>query len=420
MINTPAIRAITVPDFPAAELNVLPNGMHLYGYNGAFNDILRLELVFDGGRWTEKAPLTAEATAKMFKSGTSDKSAFQLESAIDALGATIKASAGYHGFTISLFTMRKHLKETISLLIECLNGVNFPDEELSIHQRNALSKLKVNEEKTDFMAEMVFKEALFGAKHPYGYKTLARDIQQLNTAVIGKYYDANVRSIMPDLFLAGRFNEHDIQIITDAFSEFPPRARQSQISYEAEPFPEQRFRINKAKSTQVTIMLGKRLFNKQHPDYPGFVLLNTIFGGYFGSRLMTNIREDKGYTYGIYSSLQTYRHDGAFYIQTDTGTEYLDACLREIQAECDRICSSPPDTDEIRQAKNYLMGKFLTRMDGPFATMETFKNYSIEGLEIHMFNNFVKNIADTTPEQLQQLAERYLRYDSFVEVIAGG
>jgi zinc protease len=419
MMLQPEIKELLVPQFPQAELMVLSNGIHVYGFNGALNDVLRLDMVFDSGRWVEDRPLTAEATAKLFKAGNIHRDAFAIETAIDSLGATIKASTGYHGFSISLYVMRRHLKEALELLLECFFEATFPAKELDIHKRNAIAKLKVSQEKPDFLAEMAWKELIFGVRHPYGYRLDEAYIEDLQHGHLVAFFEKHIRGILPDIYVAGRYAESDIAIISKALSVLQPQPRQEDIQHKVEPSPERRVHIHKPGASQVSVMSGKRLFNKQHPDYAAFVLMNTVFGGYFGSRLMLNIREEKGYTYGIYSSLQTYRHDAAFYIQTDTGKEYLSACMEEIKKECIRMQEEPVSDYELRQARNYLMGKFLTRMDGPFAQMETYKNYSIEGLNMEMFDNFASIIAQTDAAAIQQLAQRHLDFESFHEVIVG-
>lgn len=415
----PQIHPLEVPLFPNPEIAVLRNGIHLYGFNGAMNDVIRMELLFDGGRWLEEKPQTAEACARLFKSGNTYKNAFQIESAIDSLGATIKANAGYHGFTIALYVMRKHLPAAIDLLLECLIEAHFPESELHIYKRNALAKLELHQEKTDFLAEMEFKEQLFGAKHPYGYKTDAKDIEALGREDLIHFFRQQTQSMLPDIFLSGLYGEAELQVIADKFSVLQPGNRIENSEKSIVSGTEHQLKLKKEGATQATIILGKRLINKQHEDYPAFILLNTLFGGYFGSRLMTNIREEKGYTYGIYSSLQTYRHDAAFYIQTDTDNGYVDACRKEIEKECDRIRKFPVEKEELSQARNYLLGKFLTRMDGPFAKMETYKNYRIEGLDAEVFNNYAEIIKSTNTTTLHKLAQQYLDFNSFTEVIVG-
>jgi zinc protease len=415
----PEILSLKAPSFPTHETFDCGNGVMLYGFNGALNDILRIDLVFEGGRWAEQKPLVADAVARMFKSGTNSKNALQIETGIDQLGATIKAHAGYHGFTISLFTMRKYLPQVLNIFLDCWMNVNFPESELAIFKKNALAKLKVNEQKADFLAEMAFKEQLFGEHHPYGYTTKSTFIKALHHDDLKKYYNEHVSRSLPRIYIGGRYDDHDIQIITEKFGQLGFSLPKAALIHTLTPDPIPFKHVHKKGLSQVSIMMGKRLFNKLHPDYPSFILLNTIFGGYFGSRLMKNIREDKGFTYGIYSTLQTYRNDGAFFVQTDTSNEHLNECLSEIKNEIHNIQHELVSAEELLQAKNYLMGKYLTRVDGPFAQMETFKNFHTEGVPIEYFNVFTDVILETKPATLQELANTYLNAESMICVVAG-
>jgi len=416
----PSLQPLTIPAFSLPETVILSNGTRIFGFNGAFNDILRLEFVFDSGRWTEEHPLTAHASSKLFKGGTNTRTAFQIDEAIDSLGATITATAGYHGYVISVYTMRKHLKKVLTLLQECLFNSTFPESEFEIYQRNAIAKHKINEEKTDYLADMEFKQQIFGADHPYGYPTTVSLLEQLQIGWIRAYFNSQVRDKQPDVYVSGKYDDTDLAIISDSLAgrSYPPAGPDT--IHTVTVMPAAKTYIKKPGAVQASLVLGKRHINKLHPDYPGFVLMNTVFGGYFGSRLMANIREDKGYTYGIYSSLQTYRHDAALLIQTEISNEHIDACITEIKKECEILQNERIGEEELRQARNYLAGKYLSRMDGPFAQMETFKNYMIEGVDIQYFDKFADIIRQSTAEDIRVMAGKYLSFDSFSEVIAGG
>jgi predicted Zn-dependent peptidase len=401
------------------EVYATDEGISIYGFRGVMSNILRIDFVLEGGRWTEPAPLLADSATRLMKSGTSSSTAFQLETSIDQLGATIKMNAGYHAITFSIFTMRRYLPKLLDLLRESWTDCQFPESEVAIYKKNELARLRTSEKKAEFVAEMAFKEQLFGKHHPYGYAITQPFIEALNRDNLIHFYQSQIRGIKPTIFIGGRYGEKEIGLLNDFMHSMKLKKRLPHAKHSLEEDLTPVKYIHRKGLSQVSIMMGKRLFNRLHPDYPAFTLLNTVFGGYFGSRLMLNIREDKGYTYGIYSGLQTYRHDGAFYIQTDTSKENLNACLHEIKTECQRIRNDLITADELSQAKNYLLGKFLTRMDGPFAQMEFFKNYQIEKVPIEYFNDFANIILDTKPATLQHLAQQYLDYDSFIQVIAG-
>lgn len=419
MNKPPCIHPVTVPGFPLPELVTLNDGTKVYGFRGAMSNILRIDFVLEGGRWTEPFPLLADSATRLMKSGTGKYTAFQLETSIDQLGATMKMNAGYHATTISLFTMRRYLPKLLDLLRETWNDCIFPESEVALYKKNALARLKTSEKKAEFVAEMAFKEQLFGKRHPYGYAITKPFIEAINRDELLHFYQTQIKGIRPTIYIGGRYGEKEMEMLNDFMLSMNQKNEVPATAHVLEEDLSPVKHIHRKGLSQVSMMIGKRLFNRMHPDYPAFTLLNTVFGAYFGSRLMLNIREDKGYTYGIYSGLQTYRHDGAFYIQTDTSKENMDACLNEIKTECTRIQNDLVTADELSQGKNYLLGKFLTRMDGPFAQMDFFKNYHVENVPIEYFNDFANIILDTKPATLQHLAQQYLDYDSFIQVIAG-
>ena len=420
-MKIPEIHPIDKISFTPPEAILLSNQLQLYGFNGAKNDILRLELVFDSGRWTEPAPLIAESVAKLFKSGTSSQNSFELNEAIENYGSTIRASAGYNTFTISVYCLNRFLAPTLQLLRTCLTDIVFPQKEIDLMQQNALARLKVSKEKNDYLAEVAFKKNIYGAQHPYGYETTETAIQQISQALLFQFYKNDLQLNNATLFIAGKYGTTELNLIEQYLGTLSTASKKAQ---KMKPeihnnFLQQKISIQKPNSVQASIVIGKTFFNKHHADYPAFLLLNTIFGGYFGSRLMSNIREEKGLTYGIYSSLAALKYAGTFSIQTDTNLENLEICLREIYMEMERLQKMLIDEHEITLARNYLLGKFLGRTDGPFNQIEVFKSYSIEGVPIHKFEAFVETIRQTDALSLQQLAQQYLTRESMCEVVVG-
>jgi len=146
-------------------------------------------------------------------------------------------------------------------------------------------------------------------------------------------------------------------------------------------------------------------------------VLNTLFGGYFGSRLMSNIREDKGYTYGIYSSLSPEINGGSMIIHTETGTGVVEDAVKEIYREMEDLCRQPADEEELLLVKNYLLGGLLGDLDGPFSILQRWRSIILNGFDEHYFNNNVRIYKTITPAELQALAQKYFNPSEFVEVV---
>jgi len=419
-MKLPVIHPVDHISFPTPESMVLENGIPVYGFNGTKNDILRIDVLFDSGRWTEPSKLIAESAGKLFKSGTEKLSAFELNEKIDFYGSTIRATSGYNTFTVSLYCMNRYLEPSLQLLKTCLTEIIFPEPEIALLKQNATSKLKVSREKTDYLADEAFRSAIYGDDHPYGYETTEENIEGVNRTLLQQFYHTDIQPQYCTIFIAGSYTNHKIKLIDTYLgkwkNENPVRP---QKEFFINTTQEKQIRVPKEKSVQASIVIGKTFFNKHHEDYAAFILLNTVFGGYFGSRLMSNIREDKGLTYGIYSGLSTLKHNGFFSIHTDTNVDTLPLCLGEIYKEMARLQKEPIPQDELNLARNYLLGKFLSKTDGPFNRMEIFKSYFIENIDIHKFEEFAETIKGADAVSLQRLAQKYFLKESMIEVIAG-
>jgi predicted Zn-dependent peptidase len=147
------------------------------------------------------------------------------------------------------------------------------------------------------------------------------------------------------------------------------------------------------------------------------VVLNTLFGGYFGSRLMSNIREEKGFTYGIYSSLSPEINSGSFIIHTETGRAVVDDAIKEIYHEMDVLCNEAASEDELLLVKNYLLGGLLGDLDGPFSILQRWRTLILNGFDEDYFNSNINIYKTVTAKELQLLAQKYFDRNAFCEVV---
>jgi zinc protease len=415
----PSIQPIGKISMPMPETGQLTNGIPFYAFNGAQDDILKIDLLFDAGRWTEPGPLVADAVARLHKSGTSTESAFQLSEGVDFYGTTIKAEAGYNTFTLTLVCLNRYLQDSLENFRKCLTDIIFPESELALHKAKSISRLRVNLEKNEYLADMALKKALFGERHPYGYDITEEYIQGITQNALVTYYKEWLNPQNAKLFIAGKYDTKELRLITDALggNDWGKAVLPGYPDFSPEPTNEKNIQLYLPGSVQSSISLGMPLFNRKHPDFPGFVLLNTIYGGYFGSRLMQNIREEKGLTYGIYSSLQAYKHAGLWLISTETDVKHTATCLQEIDHEAARLRSELIGEEELIQARNYLLGKLLSRTDGPFNQAAACRSLLIEEVDIAYFDRFAAEIRSVDRYRLKQLAEQYLHPENMYRVV---
>ena len=174
---------------------------------------------------------------------------------------------------------------------------------------------------------------------------------------------------------------------------------------------------NDPDGVQGSIRIAMPFINRHHPDYLPAQVLNTVFGGFFGSRLMDNIREDKGYTYGIHSYFQNHMHDVAWMISTEAGKDVCEATIAEVYKEMKLLREEPVDEEELLLVKNYLIGTALGDLDGPFHIIARWKSIILNKLDENYFDRSVDMIKKITAKEIQELANKYLKPENCYELV---
>jgi predicted Zn-dependent peptidase len=398
----------------------LSNKIPVYYVEAPEEELVRVELRFHAGRWYETGRGISRAACNLIKKGTSTKNSKQLADAIEFYGAHLETQHGVDYTSVSIVTLDKYLKETLPVVEEILTDATFPDDELKLFVQKQKQKLRINAQNTDFHANRKFGSVLFGEEHPYGYAITEADLDQLTREQLLAYHKTRFTPGDATVFIAGKITNETFGLVEKHFGLYPEGVTELSASDKSIHTDAQHsFFIEKDDSVQSSIRIGNLTISKTHPDYAEFNVLNTIFGGYFGSRLMSNIREDKGYTYGIYSSISHYRHSSYFSIETEVGNEVCTDALKEIYHELDAMRNLKVDDEELTIVKNYMMGSLLRATDGPYNRINVIKNIVMSGLDTTYFDNLVHAIKTVTPERLQELAHKYFVKEHMKEVVCG-
>ncbi len=404
---------------PAINAVKLDNGLPLYWLNAGVQDVVQIDWIFPAGLWYEQKASVAHATSGLLKSGTSKHTSQQIHEALEFYGAQLKSSAGNDYATVTLHAMTKHLPDLLPMVLEIITDSIFPETELEIHKRNAIQKLLVHLRQCEFVANQQIDALLFGADHPYGRYSQKEKMEALNREDIIAFYKkcfnlANVR-----IFMGGKIGDKEVKSLNEIFGKV--QLTEGKVVRENFPIVTSAERIhhisNDPNGVQGAIRVGRLFPNRHHPDYTPMVVLNTMFGGYFGSRLMSNIREDKGYTYGIYSALSPEINGGSLTIHTETGRDVVVAAVKEIYKEMELICSEAATEEELLLVKNYLLGGLLGDLDGPFSILHRWRSIILNGFDESYFNNNVRIYKSVTPAELHALAQKYFNPSDYHEVV---
>ena len=406
-------------ELPAINTHALSNGVPLYWLHAGVLDVVEINWIFDAGIWQEPHQGVANATAAILKNGTLSKTAKQINEDLELYGASLKIGASNDYACITLHCLVKHLAAILPTIASILFEASFPEEELEIFKKNALQRLAINLKQCEFVANQKIDAHVFGAQHPYGRYTTSASLEALSSDMLRNFHKAAYQMNTCKIFMAGKVGPQEIELInryfgattlatttTNANNEFA-------ISTEA---PFKSFIENDANAVQGAIRIARTIPNRHHPDFAPLVVLNTLFGGYFGSRLMSNIREDKGYTYGIYSSQSSYIHSGMLCIQTEVGRDVLQHAVDEIYKEMDLLLQESIEEEELLLVKNYLLGSILGDLDGPFSILQRWRSLILNGLDQQTFQKNIHTYKNITAIELQQLAEKYYNASDFFEI----
>lgn len=415
----PQIHPVQSVHIPQPQQYTLDNGIVVHDINIGNQDVIKIELTIQAGRWQETKPLVSRATAKLLKMGTTRRNADELANALEYYGTKLKISDGFDSTILQVYCLRKHVEPILELMTEMLTQPTFPESELEKFIKRNQERLKVDLQKGDFVSYRIFTELLYGTQHPYGYNSTMEIYSALTTNDLKDFFKRCYHANNCMLVVAGKTDEALRTLLNRYLGTLPQGEPVANITPPAMPAV-QRFvqheTLDKS-NMQASIRIGRRLFNKQHPDFIGFSVLNTVLGGYFGARLMQNLREDKGYTYGVYSSVDDLQHDGYFYIDTEVGRDVQADALAQIYHEIEQLRNEPIDAEELEMVRSYLMGTYLNALDGLFNVSTTLSDAIRSNVSASYLTDVIRATQTITAAELQQLAQRYLQPEMLTEVV---
>lgn len=420
-------RTATPPAKDTVDLNLslkpyekytLNNGVPVYAVNAGAENVLVLELNFKAGNNFDSQNLEAYATNHLLKNGTAQRSAFEINEHFDYYGAYLSRSCQNETANITLHCLTKHLDKLLHVIRELITKSIYSEEELDIFVKNHKQQLSVNLRKCEFVANRLNDVYLYGEVHPYARFSSHADYDALNVEQLKAFYQKYYVNGSCTIFTAGQLPENFFDLLNQNFGDLTIGNKIVAPEFTPQPATQKKFRIdNDPEGVQGAIRLSRPFPNRHHPDFKNAIILNTLFGGFFGSRLMNNIREEKGYTYGISSYLQNHIQQSAWVISTEAGKTVCEDTIKEVYKEMQLLREDPVDAEELLLVKNYLMGSYLGDIDGPFQIIARWKNLILNGLDESYFYDSMQAIKNISEKDLQALANKYLIPEDFYELV---
>lgn len=394
----------------------LSNGVTSYFINGGTQEVVKIELVLQAGRWFESMPGLAYLTTQGLPKGTTKNSSNQIAELFDFYGAHLEVEAGFDFVSLSLFTLTKNLAPTLQQFVEIVVDPIFPEKEVNQVKAAYIQNLRINNQKTSYVASKEIRKMIFGDTHPYGIEVVENDIQSITPSQLTGYHQKHFGN--PIVFVAGHFSNAEREMINEQLEKISnvhsPSANIDTVSPSV--FSN---RIEKIGSVQSSLRMGKLSVNPDHADYSKTLFVNHLLGGYFGSRLMKNIREEKGLTYGIYSSIHALRHATLLTIGADVNSENRELVFGEIKNEIGNLQTELISETELKTASAHFIGSLQAEITTPFAHADKIKELVLNNRPADHFQKTIHVVAEMTAKDVAEIAIQYFSIDSFYEVAVG-
>ena len=404
-------------DMPRATVHTTANGVKIYTLDSNDFEVVRFSFVFHAGTSMQHKPFTASATANMLSEGSTSLTAQQIADELDFYGSYFDVNIDRDYSYISFVSLTKFFSETANVAEEILLRPAFEERELRNYCQKRKQSLAIERRKVEVQSRELFAEALFGANHPYGMSTDGEAYDDISREDIIALYNELYTAGNCFIVCSGRVSEDVLQRIETIVRKLPG-GKHPEVCFPAIESTKRRLRdIDSA--LQSSIRIGRLLFSRTHPDFVGMQVVAAILGGYFGSRLMQNLREEHGYTYGVMAAMVNFDREGYLAIATQVAREHRDDALREIYTEIERLRTELISEQELQMVKNMMIGEVLRILDGPFGIADV----TIENIMCGVDNGYTEQNVETifaiTPEEIRRLAEQYLKREDLIETVVG-
>lgn len=380
--------------------------------------VFKLEIIYPGaGFGMVQDKFAALYGMDLLMSGTADQSASQVSEALDALGAYVFKGCDYYTSFLTIYGLNSDIKNILSIVNNTVANCVYPLHELEVFKSRKISELNINLNKTSFLANRSINRQILGENHPFSTisdEALIRSIEREQLIAFKDQYlthpyfiftgpkDTNIK----DILRATNLPISDNHLLSIGKEMMPDTGEHIVL-------------IEKSGSTQNSMRLGKILPGRTDKDYFTISLFNLVLGGYFGSRLMKNIREEKGLTYGIHSSITPFKQFSLFKISSECNNTLTETVKIEIEKEIKNLQNELVSEDELNTAKNYLLGSLLRNFDGAFNISERYKSFLELESSSDFYDRYIAAVNTVTSEDLKLCANNYFQFNSFKYCVAG-
>ncbi|PID93641.1 MAG: hypothetical protein CSA95_06945 [Bacteroidetes bacterium] len=405
---------------PTPEVFHLDAGLPVFCIEGGSQELCKVEFIVGAGSDKQEKPLVAAYTNHMLKEGTATRSSLQISEELDFYGAFLEHYTTPDTSVIALYTLNKHLEATLPIFVDLIFHAIFPEKEFETLNRRKEQAYRINEQKVQYVAGKKFRPLLFGEAHPYGGEIVETSFEEISLSDLRSFYEKYYTPDNARIIIAGKIDRKLIPLLNKLLERGEKRSTTSPPpNFHREAPRPQTLVIPREQTVQSALRMGSLTLNRDHEDYPGVEFTSIVLGGYFGSRLMRNIREDKGYTYGIGMRVVPLKHGAYFTIATEVDTHVTQATIDEVRKEMKKLRTEEMEQEELALVKSYLRGSLMRNFDGAMALSERFREMSDAGLDNRFYQRVFATVEQITTQEILRIAGSYFHEENLSMVIAG-
>lgn len=395
----------------------LVNGVYTFPSDNT--ELVKMDLLFEAGSAYQTKKLCATAAAQMFSVATSAMDSAALSEFMDFRGILTESDCQVYQATVTFYFLRRYADDLLPVVADMLRGMAFSKADFDVWKKRRRQEMLSALQKPDAVARREYYRALFGAGHPLGRYATVDDLDILSADDVRRFFDDYYRPDRLTVVVAGAVDTMLLESVGKYIAIAAPLAKRDLLP-SATRTGEDTVHVHIPNATQTAIRVGRLLpFGWESDEYARFVLLTTILGGYFGSRLMSSLREDKGYTYGIYARTQIYRGAIVFYVTANVASGRSADAVGDIMLEFEKLSRQAVPDEELQLVKTVFAGDFMRSVDGIFERSARFCDMYDTGVTELLTDNLRDVMSSATAESIQKTAESLLAPSEMTVSTAG-
>lgn len=403
---------------PKHEIHKIGNITNV-NYFDDFQPLEMLKIFIPVGSFEEPIPGLAMLTMQMLLNGTKKYTANEISSKTEEKGIRISSFSNWDNSMLSVFFLKEHFETAKEILTSCFLEPAFDEDEIERQKKKTMSAIELKLVEPEYLASLTFLGKFF-ADTPYGHARngTIESIKSITKDDCVNFYN---KLMEQEIFFSvtGDFQDSHVSSVINTIKKDKPGIELAKQDFISPKLPYSLTIADRPDATQSSVIAGLPAINRFDQDYPSLQVLNVIYGGYFGSRLNQILREEKGYTYGIYSMVDSRKNTSLMKIASDLDNQYLDKMLPVLSDEAKKLMNEPVPEEELLTARNYMLGSFLRNTETPFQISAIINSIYINNLPVGYYENYVDKINKTSIEDIQKIAIKHFAKKEFTIAIAG-